>query len=102
MGVHEPDAPSVGEELHLPRPSLVPILNAAGVALALVGLTIWNGLVVIGLLLFAFTLVRWIKITENSLDYSLQNTARQALFLVTSRAEKYVGWPMLVVLTLDA
>jgi AAA family ATP:ADP antiporter len=31
------------------------------------------------------------KMAENSLDYSLQNTARQALFLVTSRAEKYVG-----------
>jgi ATP:ADP antiporter, AAA family len=36
-------------------------------------------------------LVRVGKIAENSLDYSLQNTARQALFLVTSRAEKYVG-----------
>lgn len=31
------------------------------------------------------------KIAENSLDYSLHNTARHALFLVTSRAEKYVG-----------
>jgi AAA family ATP:ADP antiporter len=36
-------------------------------------------------------LVRIGKIAENSLDYSLQNTARQALFLVTSRSEKYVG-----------
>jgi AAA family ATP:ADP antiporter len=36
-------------------------------------------------------LVKAGKIAENSLDYSLQNTARQALFLVTSRAEKYVG-----------
>jgi ATP:ADP antiporter, AAA family len=36
-------------------------------------------------------LIRIGKIVENSLDYSLQNTARQALFLVTSRAEKYVG-----------
>jgi len=36
-------------------------------------------------------LVKVGKIAENSLDYSLQNTARQALFLVTSRAEKYVG-----------
>lgn len=61
MAAREPDAPPVGEELHLPSPSLVPILNAAGVALALVGLTIWNGLVVIGLLLFLFTLVRWIR-----------------------------------------
>jgi ATP:ADP antiporter, AAA family len=29
------------------------------------------------------------KILENSTDYSLQNTARQALFLPTSREEKY-------------
>jgi ATP:ADP antiporter, AAA family len=29
------------------------------------------------------------KVAENSLDYSVQNTARQALFLVTSREEKY-------------
>jgi AAA family ATP:ADP antiporter len=36
-------------------------------------------------------LIRVAKIAENSLDYSLQNTARQALYLVTSRHEKYVG-----------
>lgn len=36
-------------------------------------------------------LIRLGKIAENSLDYSLQNTARQALFLVGSRAEKYLG-----------
>jgi AAA family ATP:ADP antiporter len=33
--------------------------------------------------------VRGVKILENATDYSLQNTARQALFLPTSRAEKY-------------
>jgi AAA family ATP:ADP antiporter len=37
------------------------------------------------------SLIRAAKIGENSLDYSLQNTARQALYLVTSRAEKYAG-----------
>jgi AAA family ATP:ADP antiporter len=36
-------------------------------------------------------LIRVGKILENSLDYSVQNTARQALYLVTSRVEKYVG-----------
>jgi AAA family ATP:ADP antiporter len=36
-------------------------------------------------------LIRLGKIAENSLDYSLQNTARQALFLVGTRAEKYLG-----------
>ncbi|MBL8241063.1 MAG: hypothetical protein JNM66_26815 [Bryobacterales bacterium] len=33
--------------------------------------------------------VRGAKILENSIDYSLQNTIRQTLFLPTSRAEKY-------------
>jgi AAA family ATP:ADP antiporter len=30
-----------------------------------------------------------VKVTENTLDYSLQNTSRQALWLVTSREAKY-------------
>jgi AAA family ATP:ADP antiporter len=34
-------------------------------------------------------LIRAAKIAENSLDYSLNNTARQALFLPTSRDAKY-------------
>lgn len=35
--------------------------------------------------------IRVAKIFENSTDYSLQNTARQALFLPTSRDAKYQG-----------
>src|SRR5262249_6812714 len=34
-------------------------------------------------------LIRAAKISENSLDYSLNNTSRQALFLPTTREEKY-------------
>ncbi len=34
-------------------------------------------------------LVRWIKALENGTDYSLQNTTKAALFLVTKREEKY-------------
>lgn len=33
--------------------------------------------------------VNWAKAFENSTDYSLTNTTRHALFLITSRAEKY-------------
>ena len=33
--------------------------------------------------------MRSVKVLENSTDYSLQNTARQALFLPTTREEKY-------------
>jgi len=34
-------------------------------------------------------ILRWIKSAENGTDYSLMNTARAALFLKTSREEKY-------------
>jgi AAA family ATP:ADP antiporter len=44
----------------------------------------------IGFLLFAtLSTIRITKTTENSIDYSLQNTLRQALYLPTSRASKY-------------
>jgi ATP:ADP antiporter, AAA family len=34
-------------------------------------------------------LVRWVKSLENGTDYSLQNTTKAALFLITPREEKY-------------
>jgi ATP:ADP antiporter, AAA family len=37
----------------------------------------------------SFAFVRGLKIADNSLDYSLDNTARQALWLPTTRQEKY-------------
>ena len=36
-----------------------------------------------------FTIVRWAKTAENTGDYSIMNTARQLLWLPTSREEKY-------------
>lgn len=36
-------------------------------------------------------ILRLVKIGENSLQYSLQDTTRHALFLVANRVEKYVG-----------
>jgi ATP:ADP antiporter, AAA family len=39
----------------------------------------------------ALAVVRWVKIGENSIQYSLQDTTRNALFLMTSRVEKFVG-----------
>jgi ATP:ADP antiporter, AAA family len=36
-----------------------------------------------------FSVVRWVKTAENATDYSIMNTARQLLWLPTSREEKY-------------
>jgi AAA family ATP:ADP antiporter len=38
-----------------------------------------------------FAVMRVVKIGENSLQYSLQDTTRNSLFLVATRAEKFVG-----------
>ncbi len=38
-----------------------------------------------------FTLIRFVKIAENSIDYSLMNTTRHALFLPVDRDAKYEG-----------
>jgi AAA family ATP:ADP antiporter len=46
-----------------------------------------------GYMLIAFmpvlSRIRWVKTAENSLDYSLNNTVRQSLFLPLNREEKY-------------
>ncbi len=46
-----------------------------------------------GLLVFipAFAVVRAVKLLENSIDYSIMNTARQALFLPLSVRQQYEG-----------
>lgn len=68
MAEREIDAPPVGEELHLPGPSLVPIVNATGVALALVGLTITYYLTALGLIIFLISLARWIRDTTRAIS----------------------------------
>jgi AAA family ATP:ADP antiporter len=46
-----------------------------------------------GIIVFipVFSIIRFVKIMENSTDYSIMNTTRQALFLPTDRAVKYEG-----------
>ena len=44
----EPEVPPVGEEIHLPGPTILPLLTAIGITLALVGVTTFIELTVIG------------------------------------------------------
>jgi hypothetical protein len=68
MAATEIDAPPVGEDIHMPEPSLLPILNAAGLSLAIVGITISTILTVLGGLLFLVTLVRWIRAATHEIS----------------------------------
>jgi len=58
----EPVAPA-GEEIHIPGSSILPILLAAGITLAIIGITISIILVVIGLAIVIPVTVLWLRST---------------------------------------
>jgi hypothetical protein len=64
----EPETPPVGEDIHLPGPSILPILTALGITLALIGLTTFFELSIIGGVLLIGCLVSWIKDTRHEID----------------------------------
>jgi hypothetical protein len=61
MGGLDGETPPAGEQLHMPRPSLLPLLAAVGITLAIVGVTIGWAFTVIGLLILIPVVVRWIR-----------------------------------------
>ena len=68
MSPLDPKAPPVGEEIHLPGPSMLPVLTALGITLALIGATTFVELSFAGGLLTLGCIVAWIKDTRSSID----------------------------------
>jgi hypothetical protein len=68
MSPLDQEIPPVGEEVHLPGPSLLPLLTAVGITLALVGITTMIELTVIGVILTVWCVARWIKDTRREID----------------------------------
>lgn len=67
MSTPEHDVPPVGEEIHLPGPSLLPIFNAVGITLAIVGITLGLILTIVGLAIFLVTTFKWIASTRRDI-----------------------------------
>ncbi len=53
-------APPVGEEIHMPAPSIIPVINAASLALAIVAVTLSWVVVAVALVVFVATTIRWV------------------------------------------
>jgi len=68
MSPLDPEVPPVGEEIHLPGPSILPVLTAVGITLLLVGLTTFVEFSVAGGLLTIGCLYRWIKDTRSEIN----------------------------------
>ena len=68
MSPLDPQLPPVGEEIHVSKPSIMPLLLAAGLAVALVGVTISLILVIGGGALSLAVAYRWIRSTRSEFD----------------------------------
>jgi hypothetical protein len=68
MSPLDPEVPPVGEEIHLPGPTVLPVLTALGITLTLIGLTTFIEMTVVGVLLTLACTVRWIKDTRHDID----------------------------------
>jgi hypothetical protein len=58
------ETPPAGEEIHLPGPSLQPLLLTVGITAALIGVTISIFLVIAGGILTIAVIARWIADTR--------------------------------------
>jgi len=64
----EQQPPPVGEEIHLPGPSLIPLLSAVGITLAVIGTTINWLFTIIGVIIFVLTTIRWVRDTRRDIS----------------------------------
>jgi hypothetical protein len=62
------EAPPIGEQIHLPNPSILPLLNAVGLAIGIIGIPISLILVIPGLALFVVTAAIWIRSARRDMD----------------------------------
>jgi hypothetical protein len=63
----DPEIPPAGEEIHLPGPSMLPVLTAVGITLALVGVTTFIELTVVGVIMTVVCIWRWVSDTRREI-----------------------------------
>jgi uncharacterized membrane protein (DUF485 family) len=68
MSPLDPEVPPTGEEIHLPGPSIDPLLLTVGITMALLGVTTSIVLVIAGVLLSLVITVRWIRGARDDID----------------------------------
>ncbi len=64
----DPEIPPAGEDIHLPGPSIQPLLLAVGITIALLGVTLSIFLVIFGVILSVWVTLRWIADARRDID----------------------------------
>jgi hypothetical protein len=61
-------APPMGEEIHMPAPSIIPLINAASLAIAIVSITLSYVVCAVALVVFLITTAKWVADTRRDID----------------------------------
>jgi hypothetical protein len=68
MSPLDPEVPPAGEEIHLPGPSIQPLLLTVGITAALVGVTTFFPLVIAGVILSVWVIISWARGARREID----------------------------------
>ena len=68
MTDYEDNVPPAGEDIHLPGPSVLPLLSGVAITCMVIGLTISWWFSIFGVVLFVITTVIWVRDTRRDID----------------------------------
>jgi len=68
VSAEDSDAPPVGEEIHLPGESLLPLLTGAAITMIIIGSTIFRYISYVGIILFVVCALLWIRDTRRDME----------------------------------
>ena len=68
MSEYDDNVPPAGEDIHLPGPSVLPLLVAIGITCMVIGLTLSWWFSIFGAILFLITAGIWVRDTRRDID----------------------------------
>ena len=69
MSEIDENVPPVGEEIHLPGPTVLPFVNALGITLLVISTTLGLPFLIVGAILFLYSTGRWIADTRRDISH---------------------------------
>jgi Flp pilus assembly protein TadB len=63
-----PQPPAAGEAIHLPGPTIIPLITAAAITLIVIGTTIWWVYSAIGAVVLVLAIIRWVMDTRRDVS----------------------------------
>ena len=68
MTEYDENVPPAGEDIHLPGPSVLPLLVAIGITCTIIGLTLSWWFSIFGIVLFVISTTIWVRDTRRDFD----------------------------------